>query len=135
MRSDSIPITFGGPSAGDGLAGFLPPTGADAFARAAIRAICHASVAPPVGERAFERCLRALAFGATARAAFRHPGKAQAIDTIWPERERLAAALASADDAFAFLDTLPWIGPATRRRLAAELGLAVDAPEPERAAA
>ena len=135
MRSDSIPMTSQGLPAGDGLAGFLPPTGADAFARAAIRAICHASVAPPVGERAFERCLRALAFGATARAAFRHPGKAQAIDTIWRERERLAAALAEADDALAFLDTLPWIGPATRRRLAAELGLAADAPEPERAAA
>ena len=109
--------------------------GADAFARAAVRAICHASVTPSVGERAAERCARALAFGATARAAFRHPGKAQAIDTIWQERERLAAALAEADDALAFLDTLPWIGPATRRRLAAELGLAADAPEPERAAA
>jgi hypothetical protein len=120
-----------------GSAGPLPPALADAgaFARAAVRAICYASVTPSVGERAAERCLRALSFGSTARAAFRHPGKAGAIDTIWKERERLAAALAEADDPLAFLDTLPWIGPATRRRLAAELGLAVDGPEPDRVAA
>jgi len=127
---DALPDTGSRPGA-------LPPapTGADAFARAAIRAICAASVEPAVGERTFERCLRALAFGSTARAAFRHPGKAGAIDTIWRERERLAAAFATADDPLAFLDTLPWIGPATRRRLAAELGLEAEAPEPGRAAA
>jgi hypothetical protein len=130
-------MTHRSSSTADDPTGRLSPasTRADAFARAAVRAICHASVTPSVGERTAERCMRALAFGATARAAFRHPGKAQAIDTIWRERERLAAALAEAADALAFLDTLPGIGPATRRRLAAELGLAADAPEPERAAA
>jgi transposase len=116
----------GGPRSG-------PPP--DQFARAAIRVICRASVTPAVGERVFERCLRALQFGSTARAAFRHPGKAGAIDTIWKERERLAEAYAGADDPLAFLDTLPGIGPTTRVRLAAELGLPVAAPELEWAAA
>ena len=104
-------------------------TDADAFARAAIRTICAASVTPAVGRRAYERCLAAIAFGATARAGFRHPGKAQAIDFIWRERERLAADLEAAPDPVAFLGTLPWIGPVTTPRLGRELGLLADAPE------
>lgn len=110
-----------------------PEPSPDAFAEAAIRVICRTGVAPSVGERLSERCLRALRFGSTARIAFRHPGKAGAIDTIWRERERLAAAFAGAADPLAFLPTVPGIGPATRHRFAAELGLSAPAPEREAA--
>ena len=59
----------------------------------------------------------------TVRLGFRHPGKADAIDRIWRERASLYRAYCTAADPLAFLDTLPWIGPVTKRRLAARLGL------------
>jgi len=99
------------------------PRSADAFARAVIRVICEASVTPAVGRRTYEQCLRALAAGATSRLGFRHPGKAEAIDLIWRERHRIYRDYLESSDKLAFLSTLPWIGPVTRRRLAWNLGL------------
>ncbi|WP_230531345.1 hypothetical protein [Microvirga roseola] len=96
---------------------------ADEFAQQVIRTICHASVTPSVGRHSFERCMRALAFGSTARAGFRHPGKADAIDLIWRERARLFADYAASADKLAFLATLPWIGPVTKHSLARRLGI------------
>jgi hypothetical protein len=104
------------------------PHDADAFARAAIRAICEASVTPRVGYRTYERCLRALSSGATARLGFRHPGKADAIDLIWRERHRLYRDYLASADKLAFLTSLPWIGPVTRHAMARHLGL-TSAPE------
>jgi hypothetical protein len=99
------------------------PETADAFAQAAIAVICHAGVTPAVGRRTFERCLRALAFGATVRLGFRHPGKADAIDLIWRERKRLYREYVASSDKLAYLATLPWIGPVTRHALAQRMGL------------
>jgi hypothetical protein len=99
------------------------PADADAFARALIRAICRASVTAQVGRRTYERCLRALETGSTTRMGFRHPGKAEAIDRIWSERHRLFGEYLASHDKEAFLATMPWIGPATRRSLAFDLGL------------
>src|SRR3712207_2947350 len=82
-----------------------PPRDADAFARAAIFAICAASVTPAVAQRTCERCLRALASGSSARLGFRHPGKADAIDRIWRERHRLYRDYAASADKLAFLAT------------------------------
>jgi hypothetical protein len=103
---------------------------ADAFARAVILAICKASVTPRVGRLTYERCLRALASGSTARLGFRHPGKADAIDEIWRERDRLFREYGMSADKVGFLATLPWIGPVTRRSLAIDLGI-LDEQEPE----
>jgi hypothetical protein len=99
------------------------PQDARAFAEAVIRAICGASVTPDVARRAYERCRRALELGATARMGFRHPGKAEAIDRIWRERETLYAAFVAADDQYAYLASLPWVGPVIQGRLAREFGL------------
>ena len=101
----------------------MAPRDAEAFARAIIRAICSASVTPGVGQRTYERCLRALMTGATARLGFRHPGKAEAVDRIWRERHQLYGEYLGSADKLAFLSTLPWIGPVTRRALAFEWGL------------
>ncbi|HEX2137675.1 MAG TPA: hypothetical protein VHG30_17570 [Microvirga sp.] len=101
-----------------------PPRTAEDFAEAAILAICSASVTPAVGRHAFERCRLALLSGATARLGFRHPGKAQAVDEIWRDRHRLFREYRASADKAAFLATLPWIGPVTRRSLARHLGLA-----------
>ncbi len=99
------------------------PQDAEGFARAVILTICQASVTPRVGQMTYERCLRALATGSTARLGFRHPGKADAIDRIWRERARLYRDYLASPDKLAFLATLPWIGPVTRRSLAWRLGL------------
>lgn len=99
------------------------PETADEFAQYVIDTICHASVTPSVGRRTFERCMRALDFGSTARVGFRHPAKAEAIDMIWRERERLFDEYKASQDKLRFLATLPWIGPVTKHSLARRLGL------------
>jgi hypothetical protein len=99
------------------------PVSAEDFASRAILAICGSGVTAAVGRRAYERCGRALALGATVRIGFRHPGKADAIDQIWRERARLYRAYLAATDKCAVLDELPWIGPVTKQRLARSLGL------------
>ena len=99
------------------------PETADEFAQHVIDAICHASVTPSVGRRTFERCMRALASGSTARVGFRHPAKAEAIDMIWRERERLFEEYTASPDRLRYLATLPWVGPATKHSLARRLGI------------
>ncbi len=99
------------------------PETADEFAQHVIEAICHASVTPSVGRRTFERCMRALDLGSTARIGFRHPAKAEAIDMIWRERERLFEDYNASPDKLRFLVTLPWVGPVTKHSLARRLGV------------
>ncbi len=99
------------------------PETPDDFAGAAIYEICGASVTDEVAARTFERCRRALQGGGTARAGFRHPTKADAIDRIWHERERLFRDYARAGDKLAFIAALPGIGTVTKHRLARRLGL------------
>jgi len=103
------------------------PETADEFAQHVIEAICHASVTPSVGRHTFERCMRALAFGSTARVGFRHPAKAEGIDMIWRERERLFGEFNASPDKLRFLATLPWVGPVTKHSLARRLGLYIEA--------
>lgn len=124
MRLDQTPwgfwsTPFGSASDQD----FGAPETADEFARTVIATICHASVTPGVGRRAFERCMRALMLGSSARVGFRHPGKAEAIDLIWQEREQLFHDYTASTDKLRFLSTLPWIGPVTKHSLARRLGL------------
>jgi hypothetical protein len=101
----------------------ISPGTADEFAQHVIEAICHASVTPGVGRRTFERCMRALSLGSTARVGFRHPAKAEAIDRVWRERERLFEDYNASPDKLQFLATLPWVGPATKHSLARRLGV------------
>ncbi|SCZ05319.1 hypothetical protein [Microvirga guangxiensis] len=67
--------------------------------------------------------MRALEFGSSSRAGFRHPAKAAAIDQVWREREQLFRDYTSSPDKLRFLSTLPWIGPVTKHSLARRLGL------------
>jgi hypothetical protein len=99
------------------------PETADEFAQHVIHVICHASVTPSVGRRTYVRCLRALAFGSTTRLGFRHPGKADAIDRVWRERERLYDEYLMSSDRLAYLARLPWVGPVTKHFLARRLGI------------
>jgi hypothetical protein len=99
------------------------PEMADEFAQHVIETICHASVTPAIGRRTFERCMRALSFGSTARVGFRHPAKAEAVDRVWRERERLFDEYTASSDKLQYLATLPWIGPVTKHSLARRLGV------------
>jgi hypothetical protein len=99
------------------------PETADEFAQHVIETICHASVTPAIGRRTFERCMRALSISSTARIGFRHPAKAEAIDLIWRERERLFEEYTVSPDKLRFLATLPCIGPVTKHSLARRLGI------------
>ena len=99
------------------------PETADEFAQHVIETICHASVTPAVGRRTFVRCMRALSFGSTVRVGFRHPAKAEAVDRVWNERERLFAEYTSSPDKLLYLATLPGIGPVTKHSLARRLGI------------
>ncbi len=98
------------------------PETPEEFAQHVIHVICHASVTPAIGRRTFERCMRALAFGSTSRLGFRHPGKSDAIDLIWRERNRFYDEYCKSPDKLAYLATLPWIGPVTKHSLARRLG-------------
>ncbi|MBQ0820341.1 hypothetical protein KBI52_08975 [Microvirga sp. HBU67558] len=111
---------FGGDVSGAQIAS---PETADEFAQHVIEAICHASVTPSVGRRTFERCMRAVSLGSTARLGFRHPAKAEAIDKVWHDRERLFDEYNASSDKLRFLTTLPWIGPVTKHSLARRLGI------------
>jgi len=104
------------------------PATSDVFARKVIGVICNASVTPDVGRHAYERCMRALLSGATARTGFRHARKADAIDEVWRRRDELFAAYEASDDRLAYLGTLPWIGPVMRHSLAHLLGLSEQRP-------
>jgi len=97
--------------------------GADDFAAKAIFAICRSGVDASEAGRLYDRCRCAIGMGSSVRIGFRHPGKAEAIDFIWRERERLAREFEASEDKLSFLTTLPWIGEATGRRLARSLGL------------
>lgn len=99
------------------------PETADDFAQHVIETICHASVTPAIGRRTFERCMRALSVSSTARVSFRHPAKAEAIDRIWRERERLFDEYTASPDKLRYLTTLPGIGPVTKHSLARRLGV------------
>jgi len=110
------------------------PASAEDFARKVIFVICSASVTRSVGRQAYERCMRALGSGSTARIGFRHPGKADAVDRIWHEREELFRAYLASVDPRAFIATLPWIGPVTCHSLTHLLALP-EATRDERAVA
>jgi hypothetical protein len=54
---------------------------------------------------------------------FRHPAKADAVDTIWRDREHHYRRYHAANDRMAALAALPGIGPVTKHRLALALEL------------
>lgn len=62
--------------------------------------------------------------------AFRHRGKAAALEDFWRRKSDRLAELAAARNVVAWCETLPWIGPITKFHLAKNLG--VDVAKPDR---
>jgi hypothetical protein len=114
------------------------PRTAEALATEAIAVICNSGVPFRTARRIFHRVMEALKGARSAREAFGHHGKADAVDWIWMHRERLFASWRAAQDKVNWCSRLPWIGPVTKVRLARKLGADVgDAAErqPRRTAA
>lgn len=105
------------------------PADADAFAREAIYVICNSGMKNAVAAPIFERCMTALTDGRSAATEFGHPGKREAIDRIWLEREELFARYKASTEPIVFLRTLPWIGEVTSYHLAKNLGADVAKPD------
>lgn len=62
-------------------------------------------------------------------AAIGHPGKRAAVERALREHEAWFATLLAAEDKLAYLESLPWIGPATKYHLARNLGIEVVKPD------
>ena len=65
----------------------------------------------------------ALETGRSAATEVSHPGKHEAIDKIWSDREKLFSAYIRDPNKIEFLQTLPWIGKVTCYHLGKNLGL------------
>jgi hypothetical protein len=83
-----------------------------------------------VAARIWERVIAALSSGERVFTAFKHPGKAAAIQLVWDQREDFYAQYMQAEDKIAFLADLPWIGQITKWHLAKNFG--VDCAKPDR---
>lgn len=107
----------------------VPPRSAEDFAAETIYVICNSGMKHTVARGIYERVRKALVSGKSARSAFRHPGKAAAIDTIWNNRQQLLDDYNAADDKVAFCAGLPWIGDITKWHLAKNFGADVAKPD------
>lgn len=106
-----------------------PPADADDFALEAIFVICNSGMKNTVARGIYERCKTALLAGAPVALAFKHPGKAAAIERIWRDREQLLCSYLAAPDKLAFCESLPWIGGITKYHLAKNFGADVAKPD------
>lgn len=107
----------------------MPPSSADDFAELAIFVIINGGLNATVAVQIQLRCLNALKASLSAASVFGHPGKAQAVDHVWSERQRLFDSYRTAHDQVDFLQTIPWIGPVLALHLAKLLGSDVAKPD------
>lgn len=91
--------------------------------------ICNSGMKNTVAVRIFDEVTKALSMGARAEDAFRHVGKAAAIQQIYENQRQLHADYLASPDKVAFCETLPWIGPITKFHLAKNFGAAVAKPD------
>jgi len=106
-----------------------PPEDAEDFALEAIFVICNSGMKNTVARGIYERVVKQIYAGGPVREVFGHPGKAQAIETIWFDRRDLFSRYMAADDKLEFCGALPWIGGITKYHLAKNFGAQVAKPD------
>ena len=106
-----------------------PPANADEFAQEIIFVICNSGMNHVVARRIYDKVMGALRTGARCFLAFKHQGKAFAIEDIWRERRVLFAAYKATDDKLGFIAMLPWIGGVTKYHVAKNFGLQYAKPD------
>jgi len=99
------------------------------FAYEAIWVIISSGMKNQVARKIEEKVYDAINCGQAIKCAFRHKGKAEAIQYIVDNHERLFAEYLAAEDKLAYLESLPWIGGITKYHLAKNLGLDVVKPD------
>jgi hypothetical protein len=82
-----------------------------------------------VARQIYERVMPVVQEGRSSFEAFKHPGKAGAIDAIWREREDLHRQYLDAEDKVEFCGRLPWIGGITKYHLAKNFGAQLAKPD------
>ncbi len=81
----------------------------------------------------YDRISQAIKDGKPVNTAFKHPGKAVAIQHVWKKRQELFdkfKLLTGADEILSFCRSLPWIGEITQYHLSKNFG--VDCAKPDR---
>ncbi len=106
-----------------------PPVDPDQFAFDAIFVVCNSGMHHRIAQKIFDKCVPALLEGRPVIGVFKHPGKAQAIETLWRDRVALLAAYNAATDKLAFCQSLPWIGAITKFHLAKNYAAEVAKPD------
>lgn len=106
-----------------------PPATAEDFAAEYVWVVLNSGIKNQVAQTIARKLWPVLRDGGSAREVFGHPGKAEAIDRVWQDRERFFAAFQQTQDLLGFCLSLPWIGPITRWHLAKNLGADVAKPD------
>lgn len=101
------------------------PTSAEQFAAETIYVICNSGMKNTIARQIYDRVMPCVRGGSSALDAFKHKGKALAIDEIWNHREFLFGKFRDLKPEFRldFLASLPWIGPVTKYHLAKNFGV------------
>jgi hypothetical protein len=106
--------------------GCRPPPTAERFAWELVHVIVNSGMKNTVAELILERIAGAIRNGRPVAEAFRHPGKAAAIERIWRGRGGFFAiynACRTDEQRLAFLGGLPWIGNITKYHAARNFGV------------
>jgi len=112
------------------------PEDAVAFALEALFVICNSGMKNTIARQIFQRCRQALHDHRPITDVFAHPGKANAMQTIWNTRHALFDAFLKARDSQPDTEVvdwlqanLPWIGSITKYHLAKNYGIDVAKPD------
>lgn len=106
------------------------PPNAYHFFREVAWVIVNSGMKNQVAEGIWMKIMLALEGERRVCTAFKHPGKAKAIQDLWDRRRIIFGKYKKADDKLAFLEALPWIGPITKYHAAKNLGM--DCCKPDR---
>ena len=99
-----------------------PPDNAWGFFCEYAWVVINSGMKNTVARLIWDRVRVALEGGDPVSSAFRHPGKAAAIQKIHDEREVWFRAYTLAPQKLDFLESMPWIGPITKYHLAKNFG-------------
>lgn len=116
----------------DDMKSLRPPKTPDEFAEEIIYIICNAGMRNLAARTIFKRCRAAVRKGTPVSTVFSHPTKSKAIEKIWREREKLHAQYLQQRtdfDRLDYLESLPWIGKATKFHAAKSFGCQVAKPD------
>jgi hypothetical protein len=106
------------------------PTTPEKFVCEYVRVVLNSGMKNTIARKIMDRVWPRLYADEPITDVFRHPGKRDAIEGVWRQREFYFRQFLEAVDPVAWCETLPWIGGITKFHLAKNLG--VDCAKPDR---